>query len=259
MVAVTGVAQMTLGTWRGVDTFANTGFGVALAGLVGTPIQGFRFFGGFVGEDANSGLYLDTYGGQHMIANVFAELAGTRTTGPTLATAASNVGSGFEITANNAETLFTGCHSNGNSHDGYYLSGTAETLTGCRATNNGAALTANRRRGVNATTGIVVISGGRYGNTGAGTTQQHGFFGADGNNMSVVGADLRSNATAAFSATASIPYITSLGNLPNTLDVGLSPAGAVLVGGGSTGDFSTAGTINVAGGLLKNDVAYTNP
>jgi hypothetical protein len=75
-----------------------------------------------------------------------------------------------------------------------------------------------------------------------------------------MGADLSNNATGAWGATSNLSYVSSVGNLPNTLNVGLSPQGTVLVGGGATGGFGAgAGTINVSGGLLKNNTAYTNP
>jgi hypothetical protein len=257
--SIAGPAQITVGTYKNCATYANTGTGIAFAGSVGVPVQGVRINGGFHGENGNANVYLDTYGDQHMITAVFVELAGRVATGSTLLTPASGIGAGIEITSNNIGTLITACHSNGNSDDGYFLSGDNETLTGCKATNNGLQLTAGKRNGINNAGGTVVISGSRSGNTGAGTSQLYGVFGADGNNIVVIGSDLRSNTTAAFSATANSTYISSVANLPNTSNVNISPAGQVLVGGGATGGFGASGTINVAGGLLKNNTAYTNP
>ena len=254
-----GPAQMTVGTFKNCATFANSAVGMGFLGSAGVPLQGVRITGGFIGEDGSHEIYMDTFGGQHFIDSVFLELSGRRTTGPTLTTAASNTGCGIAVTSNNDGIQITGCHSNGNSQDGYFLSGGSHYLSGCRATNNGLALGSGRRNGVYSTAGRVVIVGGAFGNTGAGTSQQYGAFVNDGNNLSVGFADLNGNATAAWGATSSATYITSVGNLPNTLNVGLSPAGSVLIGGGSTGGFTAAGTINVSGGLLKNNTAYTNP
>lgn len=257
--SVAGPSGVTLGTWRNIATFANNSFGIAVSGLAGTPINGVRIYGAFIGQDGNSELYLNTYGGQHLVADTFLELAGTGTTGPTLSTAASNVGSGLEVTANNVDVQITNSHANGNSLDGFYLNGTNHMLGNCRATNNGLALTSNRRNGVLSNQGRVVISGGAYGNTGVGTSQQYGAFVANGTNLAVTGADLTNNATAVTGATSNSTYITQVGNLPNNANVQLSPSGSVLVGGGATGGYTAVGTINVSGGLLKNNTAYSNP
>jgi hypothetical protein len=256
---VAGPAQVTLGTWKNVATFANSGRGISILGSAGVPVNDFRLNGGFVGEDGDDEIYLDTFGGSHTITGTFIELAGRRTTGPTLATAASGLGSGVNITSNNTDVHLTGVHASACSYDGFYVNGTTQSLSGCSGKNNGQASVAGRRNGVNTTSGRTIVTGGIFGNTGAGTSQQYGAFATDGNNLSVGFCDLTNNATAAFSATSSTTYITSVGNLPNTLNVGLSPQGSVLVGGGATGSFGTAGTVNVAGGMLKNNTAYTNP
>jgi hypothetical protein len=256
----TGPPQITVGTWTALYTFANSGFGFAAFGSASVPVQDVRIVGGFLGQDAKSEIYLDTYGDQHKIDGTFVELAGTAATGPTLGTPASNVGSGIEVTGNNTTVQLTGVHSYGNSLDGFYLAATSNGIGNCRSMNNGAAATAGRANGINVVSGRAVINGGTFGNTGAGTSQKYGVFVADGNNLSVMGADLSNNAIGAWGATSNLSYVSSVGNLPNTLNVGLSPQGTVLVGGGATGGFGAgAGTINVSGGLLKNNTAYTNP
>jgi hypothetical protein len=254
-----GPAQMTVGTFKNCATFANSGVGMGFLGSVGVPLQGVRVIGGFIGEDGNHEIYMDTYGDQHLIEGVFLELAGTRTTGPTLSTPASGVGSGLTVTSNNGGIQITGVHANGNAEDGFFLSGTTHFLGNCRATNNGLSLSAGRRNGVYSTGGRVIIMGGRYGNTGAGTSQQYAAYINDGNNLSIGFADLTGNSVAAWGAGSALTYISSVGNLPNTLNVGLSPGGSVLIGGAATGGFTAAGTINVSGGLLKNNTAYANP
>lgn len=254
-----GPLQMTVGTMKDCATFANSGAGAAYVGRPTIPLQGVRIVGGFHGENGGDCVYLDTYGEQHMLTGVFLELAGSRTTGPTLSTPATGVGTGLHITVNNADVLVSGCHSSANSYDGFYVNGQSNVLTGCRATNNGVVLTAGRRNGVKSDYGITTISGGRYGNTDVRTMQAYGVFVADGNNVTIMGADLTTNTTAAWGATANATYVTTIGNLPNTLNVGLSPQGAVLVGGAATGDWNVTGTINVSSGILKNDTAYNNP
>ena len=256
---IAGPAQVTLGTYKNCATYANSITGIAFAGSASVPIQGVRIIGGFYGESGNSNVYLDTYGDQHMITAVFTELAGQIATGSASSTPPSGIGSGIEVTSNNFGTLITGCHSNGNSEDGFYLSGVTTTINGCRATNNGLQLIVGKRNGVSNVGGTAIISGCRIGNTGSGTSQLYGISCVDGNNIAAVGNDLRSNTTAAFNATANATFLSKIANLPNTLDVQLSPAGAVVVNGTAVGGASIVGGINVAAGLEKNNVAYTNP
>lgn len=257
--SVAGPSQMTCGTIKNCASFGNSASGLAFGGLAGVPIQGVRVDGGFYGSDGYSAIYLDTYGSQHTFTGVFTELTGTLPTGPALATPASNVGSGFELTANNTSAQFTGCHAQGNSQDGYFLAGGTHALGNSRAINNGTALGAARRNGI-LTTGTtkVVVSGGRYGSESGGTSQQYGVYAADGANASIGFADMTGNATAAWGAAANPNLLQSIGNLPNTLAVQLSGAGGVAVAN-PTGGFGAAGTINVATNVLKNNTAYTNP
>jgi multisubunit Na+/H+ antiporter MnhB subunit len=257
MQSATGIAGVTPGTWTNLSTYANTGRGIAVIGLAGTPINDIRILGGFFGSDGDSEIYLSTYGGSHLISGVTVERAGMDSTGRTVSTVASGLGSGIELTSNNNDIELTGCHSVTNSKDGYYTANTVTTLGNCTAKNNGNSLTSGRRNGLYSASGLALVTGGFYGNT-SGTAQEYGVFTSNGNNLSVSSAYL-SNTVAAFGATTNLTYISSIGNLPNNINVGIAPQGAVLVGGGATGDWNAAGTINVAGGLFKNDVAYNNP
>lgn len=257
--SIAGPAQLAMGTFKKCATYANSGTGLSVTGLVGVPIYGVRIDGGFYGGDGNSDIYLDTYGGMHQINGVYTELAGQTLTGPNVSTAASGIGAGFQFTANNTDVTVSGCRANGHSYSGFLCYAESTSISGSRATNNGLAGIAGFQNGVDVKgTGRVNVTGGAFGNTGGSTTQKYGVFGPDGQYISVVGADLTSNATAPFGATANANYITAVGNFPNNANVQLSPAGAVLVGA-ATGGFSAAGTVNVAGGLLKNNTAYTNP
>lgn len=259
--SVAGPGQMTIGTMRGCAGYANNSSSVAFVGRADCPIPGVRMIGGFFGEDGNNIVYLDTYGDQHILDGVFAELAGRIKTGPGKmadpngGVAPSGTGSGFAITANNGTVQLTGCHATANSLDGFDLNGTSHSLGNCRAMNNGQAATAGRRNGIRSTSGRVVVNGGIYGNT-AGVSQQHAADVSDGNNLSIGFADLTGNSAAAWRAVANPTFVTSVGNLPNNLPVGLAPQGPVLIGGSATGDFNAPGTINVSGGVLKNDVPY---
>jgi hypothetical protein len=137
VIAVAGPGQVTLGDWINNYSFANSSFGMAFAGLSDVLIQGVRINGGLIGADGNSEIYLDTYGGQHKINNVFTELAGAVATGPGFATAASHVGSGIEITANKIDVTITNLVANGNSVHGLHTLATQVTnITGGRFANN---------------------------------------------------------------------------------------------------------------------------
>lgn len=259
IVSIAGPSQITPGTYSNIATFANSGRGIAFIGLVGVPINDIRMRGGFIGEDGDSEVYLDTYGKNHQLNDLFVELAGQRTTGPTLATSASNTGSGIQTTANNTNVQISNVVSSANSLDGMHLSGVSHAISNPVCTNNGQAVSAGRRNGIFLAAGRCTVVGGICSNTGAGTSQTYGILNHDANNIAIIGTDLNGNATASYGSNASGPYITAIGNLPNTLNVGLSPQGAVLVGGAATGDWNAAGTINVSGNVLKNDTAYTNP
>lgn len=256
---IAGPAQMTAGDMESCDAYACSGHGLVVNGTAGVPIMDFSMNGGFYGESGDSVIYINTYGRNTTISGVLAELAGRSATGVNAATPASLVGCGFEITSNNVRVQLDNCLAPGNSYDGFYEAATITCFNGCSAENNGQSAVAGRRNGLNSVGGYAAVNGGYWGNT-AGSSQEYGCFITDGNNLSVIGATFLSNGVAAFGATGSATYITSIGNLPNTLNVGLAPAGPVLVGGGATGGFGNgAGTINAGAGTLKNNTAYTNP
>lgn len=139
VASVVGPGQMTLGGMSRLSTFANSSFGFYAVGLVGVPIQGIRMSDSFFGQDGNNEVLLDTFGGLHVFDKVFAELAGTTATGPTLATAASNVGDGFNLTANNTSVELNGCLSDGHSVKGVNSSCPILGINGGQYTRNGAA------------------------------------------------------------------------------------------------------------------------
>lgn len=139
VATISGPSGMTLGEMSRLYTFSNSSFGFLAAGLVGVPISGIRMSNSFFGNDGNSGIYLDTYSGLHVLSKVFTELAGTSVTGPTLATAASNVGNGFEFTANNTDIELIGGHADGNSTRGITSSATVLGVIGGQYVRNGAA------------------------------------------------------------------------------------------------------------------------
>jgi len=203
---VAGPSGITMGEWRSVQTFANTGPGIAFLGSASIPIQGVRLRQAFVGQDNSHEIYFDTYNtgaGPHYVESPYAELAGTSSTGPTLATAATNTGSGIFITANNGPIQVNNPSIFGNSADGISFSATNAnggrlTVSGGQIFNNGAG-GASRRGIISLADGSMIVIGVRAGNTGAGTNQLYGVAlavaGSDHN--IVIGNDLRGNNTAA--------------------------------------------------------------
>lgn len=139
VASIAGPSQMTLGEMTRLYSYANSSFGFYAAGLVGVPIQGIRMSNSFFGQDGNHEVEMDTYGGLHVFNKVFTELAGTILTGPTLATAASGVGDGFNLTANNTSIELFGCLSDGNSVKGVNSACPILGITGGQFTRNGAA------------------------------------------------------------------------------------------------------------------------
>lgn len=257
--SVSGPSSVTCGNVYNCATFANTGLGFAAVGLPGSPLNGVRIHECFFGGDGDSEIYLDTYGRQHLICDTFCELAGTRTTGPSLSTPASNTGQGIYVTSNNTGTVeINDVHCNGNSLNGIRLDGVTHLVTGAVLTNNGLASVSSERNGVRLVAGTLVMSGGHSGNT-SGTSQEYGVRVYDGDQASLIGVNLSGNGVSSTLSGTNSAYLTIIGCLPNTLNVGLSPRGAVLVGGGATGAWGSAGTINVDTNILKDNVAYTNP
>lgn len=215
-----GPAGMIVGPLKMCATFANSGVGVGFVGSSACKIYDVRILGGFYGSDGNTAVYVDTYGDQHLIQNCFLERTGRDATGPTLATAASNTGSGLEVTANNDGVIINNVHSYENSLDGMALSATSSVVTGCRCDNNGKASSVGRRNGILLNAGRATITGLRAGNT-SGTSQSYGISIADGTNTAIVGADLTGNGVAATSVSANSDSLTIVGSLPNTINTRL--------------------------------------
>jgi len=249
-----GQTTISLGEWINVQTYGNSGCGITLAGAVGCPIQGLRISSGFLGEDGNSELLMDTYGGLHEIRNLFCELAGRNPTGPTLATAASHAGNGVEITPNNTDVHLTNVIATGNSYNGIQSQATQTLINGCKTTSNGAAAVGGSQNGISIPAGRVMINGCR---SGDGALQLYGVSLAAGAGNAVIGNDLEGNATLPIVVSATATQTVMLGNLPNTVNT-LIPGGGVMIGVTALGP-NIAGGINTLGGIAKNGTVYTNP
>lgn len=186
VTSIAGPSSVSLGTWSRCATYANSNHGAEFLGLVGVPINGVRVNDCFFGEDADSELYLDTYGGQHRISNCYAELCGTRTTGPTLATAATGIGRGLYASANNGYIQFSNNTCINNSYSGLWINATATDAVGNVCVNNGLALAAGERVGLRLSCSGSATVVGNLSYNASGSSQQYGIY-SDSDTATIVG------------------------------------------------------------------------
>ena len=110
------------------------------------------------------------------------------------------------VTANNLDVSIS-ARIDTASYEGVKHDGGTLMMDNCTVLNNGQALAVNRRRGISSSAGVVLINGGKYGNVPttwggvAGAAQQHGVFGADGNNIKIVAAHMLGHSVANYNAT----------------------------------------------------------
>jgi hypothetical protein len=202
--SVAGPTQVTLGNLTKLTTYGNTGRGIAFIGTAGVPMYGVRLYDSFFGSDADSEVYLNTYARGHLLSNISTELAGSAATGPTLATAASHIGYGFEFTANNTEIQLVNAKGDNHSLDGLRSSATNVGVIGSAFTNCGNALVAGSQSGATFDAGTDIrFSGNKCGNISGGTTITSGLvagssvtdFVATDNDLTNSGTPLTTSAT----------------------------------------------------------------
>ncbi len=183
-----GPLSVSLGEFVNVSTYANTGSGLQFIGTSATPIQGIRIVGGFFGEDADTELYLDTWGGYHKIVGTSIELTGSARTGhtvqpfqPTSGVDPSHAGVGIMVLSHDRDVLISGVRINNVSSDGIYMGAALATITGCNLSNNGAnnALT-NDRNGVKVFAGSALVTGNTFFNYPGTSDQKYGVMVAGG-------------------------------------------------------------------------------
>jgi hypothetical protein len=217
---------ISLGDWRGNATYANTQYGMGFFGASNAKIAGVRISGGFVGQDGHGGIYLDTYGSQHVISGCFMELAGSVTTGPTYAqTPATSAGHGIQITANNFDVLVEDVLATGNSQSGLITAASLNTT----------------------------IVGGQFINN-----TQYGCIIADGTKANVTGVRFYNNTSGSISVTSNATSLVAVGNLPDTVNrvQPVSLGGTGLSSGTTTGIpyFNNANTMASSGALASGQV-----
>lgn len=220
-----GPSGVALGDWTNIRSFANSGPAIAVVGTSGVPINGVRLRGGFVGEDGGAAeIYLDTYGFGHKIENMFVEIPGTRTTGPTFGTPATGTGYGVQATVNNQDLKIADCYVYGCPSGGVISSATVLTRVSDTAFKN------------NGPYGVIIADGSKYAESDC---------------------DFSGHTTAARIVTSNLASALISGATPASTQPTQIPGGVAV--GNPTGGVPGAGLVNVSSGLLKNNTAYTNP
>lgn len=194
--AVAGTTGVILGAWDTIETYANSGAGVAVLGLVGCGVYDFRASNCFFGSDGTAGLRLDTHGGKHRLISSFIERAGLDPTGPTLSTAATNAAHGVELGASEIDVAITNTLIDLSSFNGILHQGGVLVVSGCTLYNNGQAAVAGQRNGINSTAGQLSVTGGI--STNISTSNQLYGIALSHDNFCVSGVYLGGNATAAY-------------------------------------------------------------
>lgn len=144
------------------STFANKGNGLRVLGTAGTPfrLQGPRITGGFYGQDCDDEIYLDTYASTtQRIHGAFIELAGTASCGVNLGTAATNVGRGIAVTANNTFISIDHNILIQNSQNGIETSATFSQINNNNLRLNGVAAGVGQQSGIQVDAGAATIDG----------------------------------------------------------------------------------------------------
>lgn len=199
--AVAGPSQVTMGTWSKVLTFANSGRGCSILGLIGVPIFGVRMDGCLWSEDGDHELYFDSYGGNHRVTGNFVGLAGNVATGPGLATGASGTGSGIYVTTNNTDILISGNKIKWNSLNGIDCHSARVTITGNDVMDNGrAAVGGFGQKGINVNCSVSAVVVGNTSDNAAESNQLYAIF-AQQDTAVIVGNTVK-GATAALSFTS---------------------------------------------------------
>lgn len=246
----------SMGTLINCVTFANGHHGVSAVGTALQPLQSVRIDGGFFGQDAGQGIYLDTYGVNHSICPQFLELSG-----------ASNI----YLTTNNAQVVIRLDHCGGAWFDGITSVGAVDVLIeGGNFVNNGLA----GPMGLGLTWAGVRIDGGsgqinniRSRDSGA-SIQSYGIS-VTGDDVIINGSRLTSNAIGPVAwatgptnsvVSACLPVTINIGRFADVITDQLHVAGAAAFTGTGTGAGITVlkGGLTMTAGVPGNGITTDN-
>jgi hypothetical protein len=216
-VSTNGPAGAILGEWVGLKTFANGGGAIKVIGTATTPVNDLRILGGFIGADNGDEIYLDTFGANHLIQNMFIEYSGASACGPGFSIPASNTGYGIAISINNKVVGLTGNKIYLCAHHGIYSRGTNVVINGNIVNSCGRTLEASLRVGIYIDGGNAVVTGNRSGNLEGGSQQQWGMV-SSLDAICVTGNDFNNNVSGPmFSPPLTNSVVT--GNVPRSMNV----------------------------------------
>lgn len=110
------------GNVRDVHTYNNKKYGMLFQGSANCPLQGIRVANCFIGEDLFDGIFLDTYGENHVLSNLYVEMSGQR---------------GIYFSTNNRHYRIENCAVLYNNFMGIASMGNDAIITGCQVNGNG--------------------------------------------------------------------------------------------------------------------------
>lgn len=181
-ISINGVGAATssiLGELANTFCIYNGLYGLNVVGTSTKRFNSIRVTGGAYSFNGSGGIFFDTYSGRHRIAGASANLSGTVATGRQASPiAASALGSGITLSANNNDTNISSCVCQGNSHSGISASSALATITGNSCINNGAntGATTDLRSGIVLTAGKFTCVGNTCSNTTGANSQSHGVY-----------------------------------------------------------------------------------
>lgn len=196
--------NMSVGELKGVRTFGNGRYGLAVIDNATVGIYGMRVNGYFFGEDNVGEIYLDVKGEDNMFNNGFVELAGMSSVGVgslvgsgQTPTAASKNAFGIIITARVPDVGFDFLRLTGCSRSGIYSSTPKLRLSNARIKNCGAGTgTAPVDK-----SGIYINAGNMRAVNVDSTGQGYGSYNGSTGGDVYVGCDMRNNATGTIGGT----------------------------------------------------------
>jgi hypothetical protein len=253
--------SISVGAFTACTWFANVGKGLAAYGNANGGIYSVRVLGGFLGNDHDHEIYLDSYGNRHVIRPDFIELAGNP------GGAGSATACAVYATANNAQVFISVPQINGCNAEGVLSQAVDTVIAPGIYTNNGLSLTASRRNAINLFGVAGEVIGVRATDTGAGSQQFGVASNTDG--VQLIGCNLNGN----ISAPTALPAITGAsttqisGCLPLTINeiytdqLHVYGAAAFVGAGGLTGTLGInvlAGGINLTTAIANNGIIADN-
>lgn len=250
----------SVGNLESCKTYHNGHHGVAAYGSDAHPLNSIRILGGFYGEDLGNGIYMDTWGRDHVIAPDFVELCGQY---------------GIDVSANNADVVIKASSVSANFWDGLHSLAANVQVIGGNYVNNGVAGTSVENfGGINIAAGSALITGISSGNFNS-TLQQYGIR-VTGDNVAITGCRLPKASTYAGGTgkvNGAVLSVTETGNVIDSiywnsgptnsivngcLPIGANSTGGALTGGTVTGNLTVTGTITAGTDLVASGNTHLN-